>query len=182
MINRVSVAETTEADTPLIVTRFELGSALKFFPVIVTGYPIPLIEGENAVIDGNPSKVKVPEEVAVFPFSETVIFPLTNPRGTLIFICVAVELITVATTPFILTIFVETTGLKFVPVIVMVAPSVSARGEKPVIVGDDGGGGGGGGGGGVTASFLQPARMSPQIKMLNSAEKSHFDLVFILLV
>ncbi|HEX4851954.1 MAG TPA: hypothetical protein VFV08_14160, partial [Puia sp.] len=51
-INWVLVAETTEAEAPLIVTFIKLISVLKFVPVIVTGYPIPLIVGENFVIVG----------------------------------------------------------------------------------------------------------------------------------
>jgi hypothetical protein len=48
----VLVAETTEAETPLMLTLSELTSVLKLVPVKVTGYPIPLMVGENFVIDG----------------------------------------------------------------------------------------------------------------------------------
>lgn len=78
-------------------------------------------------------------EVAV-PFEvSTVIVPVVAPDGTVVTICVIVELVTVAVVPLNITILLAATVLKFCPVIVTDAAIAPPTGVNPLIVGADGG-------------------------------------------
>src|SRR4029077_10474085 len=73
---------TNFAGTPLMVTLFCVLSALKFVPVIVTGYPIPMIDGANPLIVGS-SCITVNKscDVALLPFTVTDIGADCAPAG-----------------------------------------------------------------------------------------------------
>ncbi len=73
--------------------------------------------------------------VAVFAPIVTVIFPVVAPTGTTVLIVVAVLDDTVADTPLNLTSLTDGVALKFVPLIVTVAPWGPLAGVNPVIVG-----------------------------------------------
>ena len=131
--NSVAVALDTAAATPLNFTTFSEPVVLKFVPVIVTVAPGKPESGEKLVMVVC-NTVKSVAEVAVFPFTVTVIFPVVADSGTVTSNSVAVALDTVAATPLNFTTFSASVALKFVPVMVTAAPGKPESGEKPVSV------------------------------------------------
>jgi hypothetical protein len=75
------------------------------------------------------------DDVAVFPPTVTVIFPVVAPVGTEVTIWVAVALVTFVVVPLNFTVLLIAVVLKLVPVIVTVAPTRPLAGVKLVIVG-----------------------------------------------
>ena len=65
-----------------------------------------------------------------------VIAPVTAPAGTVAVICVLLTIVKVAETP--LANFTESIPVKFVPVMVTLAPTIPLVGLMPVIVGQSG--------------------------------------------
>ncbi len=129
----VDVEAVTTATTPLNLTIFSAGTLLKFVPVMVTGTPTPPLVGEKLLIEGVPKTVKFVALVTITPLNDTVICPVPAPRGTLVVILVELKEETIAGVPLNSTIGVE---MKFVPVMVTVAPTPASVGAKPVMVGD----------------------------------------------
>jgi hypothetical protein len=108
---------------------------LKFVPVIITSAPTAPLGGLNPVIVGFPKTVKSVELLMVTPLVVTVIGPVVAPLGTVTVILVVVDEVTVAVTPLNLTTLLAAVVLKFVPVIITVAPGAPLDGVKPVNVG-----------------------------------------------
>jgi hypothetical protein len=80
--------------------------------------------------------VKFVVDVAVTPPTATVIAPVAAPVGTVVTIEVAVGVpVIVAVVPLNFTVLLAAVVLKFVPVIVTVAPTAPLAGVKLVIVG-----------------------------------------------
>jgi hypothetical protein len=74
-------------------------------------------------------------EVAVSPFTVTVILPEVAPDGTVVVNWIAEEVLTLAVVPLNFTTLSEVVGLKLVPAIVTVVVIGPDGGEKEVIVG-----------------------------------------------
>jgi hypothetical protein len=129
------VDAVTIATTPLKSTTFSLAVVLKFVPVMTTSAPTAPLAGLNPVIVGFPKTVKSFELVMVTPLVVTVIGPVVAPLGTVTVMLVVVDEITVALTPLNLTTLLTAVVLKFVPVIITVAPGAPLDGVKPVKVG-----------------------------------------------
>jgi hypothetical protein len=138
--NCVAVAEETVAAVPFTETVFADAVVLKFVPSIVTVVPTTPLEGVKLVIVGAVAlpevvMVRSADEVTVLPFTVTLMLPVVAPVGTITVRLVAVAAVTVATMPFIVTLFSEAVVLKLVPVMVMEDPTLTLVGEKLVIVG-----------------------------------------------
>ena len=110
---------------------------LKFVPVIVTVVPMGPEAGVKLVIVGTEGVVTVKSValVAVLPDTVTVIFPVVAPAGTVAVMLVVVLAVAVAVVPLKRTVLFAGVALKFVPVIVTVAPIRPDVGVKLVIVG-----------------------------------------------
>ena len=137
--NEVAEATVTVAVTPLNLTVLLAGVVLKFVPVIITVMPAAPLVGEKLKIVGVLAvvvlTVKLLAELAVTLPTVTAIIPELAPEGTFTINEVAVAAETVATVPLNLTILLASVELKFVPVMVTVAPTAPLAGEKLVIVG-----------------------------------------------
>jgi hypothetical protein len=81
--------------------------------------------------------VKFVADVPVTPPTATVITPVVAPVGTVVVIEVAVDAVTIAVVPLNCTVLLAAVVLKFVPVMVTVAPTAPVAGAKLVIVGVD---------------------------------------------
>ena len=79
--------------------------------------------------------VNLSVEVAVFPPTVTLTLAVMAPWGTLVVILVVVAADTVAMTAPIFTVFLESVGLKFVPLISKTVPTGPEDFDKLVIVG-----------------------------------------------
>ena len=125
------VEEDTEAGVPLNDTT---GVVRKFVPEIFTGVPTAPLKGSKSISVGVASTVKFEPPVIVMPFTVSEIGPVNAFTGTVTFILLVVDEFTVAGIPLN-----ETEGvvLKFVPVIVTMAPSEPLEGLNPIIVGVD---------------------------------------------
>ena len=140
-----TVAETWSSSVTLndalLPLNFTAVAPVNPVPVLPTFAPIgPEVGVKLAIVGGGKLTVKFVVEVAVPPGVVTVIFPVTAPAGTLVAICVALVTVNVAAFPATTTLL---TPVKFVPVIVMAAPTAPLAGEKLEIVGKAGVGGGG---------------------------------------
>jgi hypothetical protein len=127
-VSTVPVLLTIVAGVPPSVTSVAL---VKFVPVIVTVSPGPALVGVKVVIVGKGMKVNVPD-VAVPPGVVTTTLPVEPLAATTAVICVGVTTKPVAGTPPKVTV---AGARKFVPLIVMVAPTGALVGVKLVIVG-----------------------------------------------
>ena len=96
--NSVSDPPDTVAVTPLNLTVLAESGELKCVPVMVTTVPALPDEGEKPVMVVC-NTVKSADDVAVFPCTVTVSFPVVAKSGTVTINCVAVALDTVAATP-----------------------------------------------------------------------------------
>ena len=125
------VEEDTVAGVPLNDTT---GVVRKFVPEIFTGVPTAPLKGSKSISVGVASTVKFEPPVLVMPFTVSEIGPVNAFTGTVTFILLVVDEFTVAGIPLN-----ETEGvvLKFVPVIVTMAPSEPLEGLNPIIVGVD---------------------------------------------
>ena len=92
-------------------------------------------DGLNDAIVGCRSTIKSFAEEAVFPLTVIFILPVVAPTGTVAINCVAVASVTVALAVPKLTSLLISVVLKFVPVIVTVAPAKPEAGLTVVIVG-----------------------------------------------
>jgi hypothetical protein len=125
------VPEVTVAVVPLKVTPCMV---LKFVPEMVTAVLTAPLMGLNPVMVGVGNTVKIDPEVMVTPFTVMDIAPVVAPAGTAVVIVVVVNELTDAVTPLKDTVGVV---LKFVPVMVTIAPSAPLVGLKPLTVGVD---------------------------------------------
>jgi hypothetical protein len=122
--------------TPLNLTTFSIGVAPKFVPVIITSAPTAPLVGLKLVIVGVDKIIKLVALLMVTPLTVTVIFPEVAAFGTITVILVEVEETTTAFTPLNLTTLLAGVGLKFVPVIVIVADTALLIGVISTIVGE----------------------------------------------
>ena len=105
---------------------------MKFVPVIVTVSPVPALVGVKLVMVGGAMKVN-PARLATPPGAVTCTLPEAPPAATTAVICVAETTIKlVAATPPKRTCVAP---VKFVPLIVTVAPMAALVGVKLVMVG-----------------------------------------------
>jgi hypothetical protein len=136
----VAVADVTVAVTPLIVTVLSDTVVLKLVPVITIDEPTAPLEVKLVMV-GDPVDVPVDVtvksfvEVALRPFTVTVILPVVAPAGTVTVSCVTVAAVTAAVVPLKVTVLLVVTVLKLVPVMVTVLPAAPLVGVKLVIVG-----------------------------------------------
>src|SRR3989442_6638633 len=124
----------------------------KFVPVIVTLVPTGPLVGEKLVIVGGGMTVKLLALIAVPPDVVTLIGPVVAPLGRVVAIEVDEFTVKVAETPLRLT---DVTPVKFVQVIVTLAPTGPLVGEKLVIVG-----------GGMTVKLLALVAVPPDVVTL----------------
>lgn len=132
-VRDVVVCAVTVAVTPLNVTVFCPGVALKELPDIVTVVPPVPDVGEKLLTVGVTEKL-LPDN-AVSALTSTDIFPVDAPLGTVTTSEVLVADDTVVVTPLNFTMLFAGVVLKFVPVIVTGVPTAPEVGEKFVIVG-----------------------------------------------
>jgi len=129
------VAAVTTLVTPLNLITLLAGVVLKFVPVMLTVAPGAPLSGVKLTIDGVGKIVKLPVLVMVTPLVVTETGPVAVPAGTVTVMVVAVEAVTVATTPLKDTALLVGVVLKFVPFIVTVAPTAPDEGLRLVMVG-----------------------------------------------
>jgi hypothetical protein len=134
-VNEVMVAAVTVAVVPLNLTTLFAGVVLKFVPEIVTVAPTAPLDGENPVMVGVGKTVKLDALVSVMPLTVTEIFPVVAPNGTVVVKVVVVAALTTATVPLKETTLLAGVVLKFVPVIITVAPTAPLVGLNEVNVG-----------------------------------------------
>jgi len=111
------------------------GVVLKLVPEIITVAPTAPLPGLKPVIVGEGRIVKLLVLVIVTPLTVTAIGPEEVPVGTEVVMLVVVAADTTAETPLKVTELFEGVELKFVPVMITVAPIAPDIGEKPVMVG-----------------------------------------------
>lgn len=133
--NCVVVAEVgVAAAVPLNMTVLLALVALKLVPVMVTEVATAPLVGVKLVTVG--ATVKLLLLVPVNPPIVTEIVPVVAPVGTVTTSCVVdAELGVAAVVPLNLTVLLAAVALKFVPVIVTVAPTAPLVGVKLVILG-----------------------------------------------
>jgi hypothetical protein len=106
----------------------------KFVPVIVTAAPTAPVVTDRLVILGAATTVKL-EPLLFTPLANTTTFPVVAPVGTVTFIVVAFQLVTVAPVPLKLTVPDTCVEPKLVPVIVTAAPTAPVVMDRLVILG-----------------------------------------------
>ncbi len=129
----IGVEVVTTASVPLNLTMLLAGVALKFVPEMVMVAPIAPLSGLKPEMVGDGSTVKLPALEMVTLLVVTVIGPVPAPTGTVVVMLVALELVTIAGTPLNVTLGVP---VKFVPVMVTVAPTAPLVGLKAAMVGE----------------------------------------------
>jgi hypothetical protein len=127
--------ESTTASTPLNSTILLAAVVLKSFPFIVTTAPTAPLVGVKLVMVGVGKTVKFDALVNVTPLTVTEIVPLVVPTGTVVVSDVVVAAVTTAVVPLKDTTLLAGVVLKFVPVIITVAPIAPLAGLKDVKVG-----------------------------------------------
>jgi len=127
------VEDTTVNVTAAVVLNFTGVAPVKLVPVIVTVAPTAPDVGVKLVIVGAATTVKDAELVPVPPDVVTLIFPVVAPVGTVAVILV--EETTVNVMAAVVLNFTAVAPVKFVPVIVAIAPTAPDVGEKLVTVG-----------------------------------------------
>src|SRR6187549_161944 len=128
------------AGMPLKNTVLSEATELKFLPVTVTTVPTGPLVGENPVTVGSlVSTMKSVAGIAVQNKSLYIVvsinFPVFAPPGTITTSWVVEDDVKVAGNPLKVTEFSDAMELKFLPVIVTVAPITPLAGEKPVMEG-----------------------------------------------
>jgi len=131
----VDVAAVTTLVTPLNLITLLTGVVLKFVPAMLTTAPGAPLSGVKLTIDGVGKIEKLPVLIIVTPLVVTETGPVEVPAGTVRVMVVAVEAVTVAATPLKDTALFVGVVLKFVPLIVMVAPTAPEEGLRLVMVG-----------------------------------------------
>jgi hypothetical protein len=130
----VDVLPVTTAAVPLKVTASLAAIGSKFVPVMVTVMPTEALSGVKI---GGASTVKPVADVArETPSTVTLIGPLVAPEGTVVTIWVGVLLVTTAAVPLKVTKLLTGPTSKFVPVMVMIVPTVAPAGENPEMAGE----------------------------------------------
>jgi hypothetical protein len=104
----------------------------KFAPVIVTDAPTAPVVGDKLLMLGKTVKL---EPLLSTPLAWTTTLPVVAPLGTVVFIDVAPQLVTVAVVPLNLTVPAPWVEPKFVPVIVTAALTAPEVGDKLVMLG-----------------------------------------------
>lgn len=135
VVSLVGVAERVIAVVLLNFITLLAGFEPKFTPLIVTGALIAPLDGVKSVIAGDGKTLKLEALVRVMPLTVTVIGPVVAPTGTVVVIVVDVEFETIAVVPLNFTTLFASVVLKFVPVIVTVAPGAPVDGLNPDKVG-----------------------------------------------
>jgi hypothetical protein len=132
----VAVVEpVTVANVPLKAITFLAGVELKFVPERVTDAPTAPLIGVKPAMVGVGNRVKLVALVIVMPLAVTEIGPVAAPLGTVTVILVADEAVTTAGIPLNETTLLDGVRSKFVPLIIMVAPTAPLAGLRLVIVG-----------------------------------------------
>jgi len=122
--------------TPLNVTVLVPCVAPKLLPVIVTVVPTAPEPGVTAVITGVEAAPTTKFTLLLaMPPTVTTTGPLVAPVGTHVEILVALQPVTVATSPWKVTVLVPCAGPKFVPEIVTHAPTGPEAGDMLEIKG-----------------------------------------------
>lgn len=122
------------AVVPLNLTVLEPCVAPKLVPVIVTEAPTAPDVGETVVILGAATTVKLLPALAT-PDTVTTTFPVVAPVGTGATIAVTLQLVGVAVVPLNFTVLVPWVAPKFVPVMVIAAPTAPDVGARVVMLG-----------------------------------------------
>jgi hypothetical protein len=113
----VEVAVPITPAVALNRSALRLATVSKFVPVTVTLVPITAVVGEKLEIVG-PDDATTVNDVALVALPEgvvTAMVPVVAVAGTLVAICVVVELVTVAATPLNVTVFWLGVALNPVP-------------------------------------------------------------------
>jgi hypothetical protein len=108
--------------------------APKLVPVIVTDAPTAPVVGDKLVILGAAATVNDLPLLAT-PLTVTTTFPVVAPVGTGATIDVALQLVGVAVVPLNFTVLLPFVAPKFVPVMVIDAPTAPKVGDRLVILG-----------------------------------------------
>ena len=136
VVIEVDVAETTVGKLAFNITRLFEATVSKLVPEIVIEVDASPRAGLKLVIVGCPLfavTVKVADDDADPAGEVTLIVPLVAPAGTMTTNSVAVAELTTAVVPLKRTVFRFAVGLKPVPFIWTVVPTVPCDGVKPVI-------------------------------------------------
>jgi hypothetical protein len=118
----VALQLVTVAAVPWKLTVPEPWVDPKFVPVIVTAVPTPPEVTERLVILGVGRTVKLDPPLFT-PLAKTTTFPVVAPDGTVVAMLVALQVVIVAAVPWKLTVPEPCEAPKFVPVIVITAPT-----------------------------------------------------------
>jgi hypothetical protein len=124
----------TVAAFPLKLTVPDPWVEPKFVPVIVTAAPTAPVVIERLLRLGAETTVKL-DPLLFTPLANTTTFPVVAPLGTVTFIVVAFQLVTVAPVPLKLTVPDPCVDPKLVPVIVTAAPTAPVVMDRLVILG-----------------------------------------------
>lgn len=103
--------------------------------MIVTVAPTAPLPGVNPEIPGEPNTLKFELLVIVIPLTVTLIGPVLAPAGTEVVSEVVVDAVTMEVIPLNDTELFAGVILKFVPVIVTIAPAAPVAGLNPINVG-----------------------------------------------
>ena len=122
------------AEVPLNLTVLVPWVVPKFVPVIVTDEPMAPKVGDKLVILGADTTVNDLPLLATL-LTVTTTLPVVAPLGTAATIDVALQLVVVAVVPLNFTVLVPFVAPKFVPVIVIDAPTAPEVGDRVEIVG-----------------------------------------------
>lgn len=153
----VAVQLVGGAAVPLNVTVLEPLVAPKFDPAIVTAVPTGPLVGDRLVMAGGTVTVNGSALLAVPP-TVTTTFPVAAPAGTGATMLAADQLVGVAAVPLNVTVLAPWVAAKFVPVIVIAAPTGPLAGASVVSVG-----GGGGPAGASKATSVEYALIPPAV-------------------
>ena len=127
----------------------------KFVPLITTVSPGAPLPGLKPLTVGEGSSTVKVGPVAVIPFTATFTAPVVAPAGTVMVKLVVLAVVTVAAVPLKVTLLLAAVGLKFVPVMVTVAPTKPLVGLISVIVG----------GGITTVNDTPEFEVSPEVEV-----------------
>jgi len=104
----------------------------KFVPVIVTAAPTAPDVADKLLMIGKTVKL---DPLLLTPLAKTTTLPVVAPVGTVVWIEVALQFVTVAVVPLNFTVPVPCVEPKFVPVIVTAVPTAPEVGDKLVVPG-----------------------------------------------
>lgn len=136
-VSCVGVAAVTVARVAPKKTMLLAGVALKFVPVsvrdVLTGPKLGV--KEEMVGSKGEVTVKLLGLLTVLQSAVTATVPVVAPDGTVVVMLVAVLAVTIAVVPLNLTLLLAGVALKFVPMMVMVVPTLPLGGLNEVMVG-----------------------------------------------